>query len=264
VKTRYFSLYLMFIFAASGQAQGIFTAMDGMGHTFIELYSGSTKEAQEECERSTEAERRARIPGNLVFTHSCENAGSKWMASIRDVENGGELKIAPEFTPEQVILRIVRVWLESVKAQQQERDKKAVMVTNFEKTITSAHSAVVSPVLNSALTSAIVAWRKALGVERLSIRRPRLLSGEKGSCSGTGTPIACATKGDIVLDGIRDDAAIDYRTIFMHELGHLLGVPHIEGDQLMNESYLGKRLTPTPQAIAIAKLWSPVLKSVRK
>jgi hypothetical protein len=40
----------------------------------------------------------------------------------------------------------------------------------------------------------------------------------------------------------------------MHEIGHLLGVPHIEGDALMNPSYAGKVGAPTPDAVALAKL----------
>jgi hypothetical protein len=47
------------------------------------------------------------------------------------------------------------------------------------------------------------------------------------------------------------------KTILMHEIGHLIGVPHIEGDKLMNSKYLGKVDKLTPFAIALARAVPP-------
>lgn len=45
----------------------------------------------------------------------------------------------------------------------------------------------------------------------------------------------------------------DRRTILMHEIGHALGVPHIEGDPLMETIHDKNVSGPTPFAVAIAK-----------
>jgi len=51
----------------------------------------------------------------------------------------------------------------------------------------------------------------------------------------------------------------DPETLMLHEIGHLLGVPHIQDDDLMDAIQHGaKRRAPTPAAIALAKLAHPV------
>jgi len=102
----------------------------------------------------------------------------------------------------------------------------------------------------AALTSAILAWRQALGVFALGIRRPKLLIAGDGGCTENG--IACVAGGDIAIDA-RHLSGVDLRTILMHEIGHLLGVPHIEGDALMNPSYQRETKAPSAFAVAIAK-----------
>jgi hypothetical protein len=51
---------------------------------------------------------------------------------------------------------------------------------------------------------------------------------------------------------------LDKTTIMMHEVGHVLGVPHIDGDPLMDPSCCATPLEyPSEDAIAIAKLRQP-------
>lgn len=115
----------------------------------------------------------------------------------------------------------------------------------------------------AALASAVRAWKTALVVQDLGIR-PVLISGDRGSCSEDLDATACVVHGrqDIVLDGF--DPTVDYRTIFMHEIGHLLGVPHIEGDPTMNPNYLGKMSVPSRAAVALARLYMRPTGSVQK
>jgi len=40
----------------------------------------------------------------------------------------------------------------------------------------------------------------------------------------------------------------------LHEIGHLLGVPHIAGDPLMEPEFGHTVDVPTPAAVALAKL----------
>ena len=52
--------------------------------------------------------------------------------------------------------------------------------------------------------------------------------------------------------GLSADAAAR-KPIMMREVGHLLGVPHIQDDPLMNPSYQDDLAEPTPAALALAK-----------
>lgn len=107
-----------------------------------------------------------------------------------------------------------------------------------------------------ALDSAVRAWHSALGRE---IRKPKLLrysSIDPAETCNSGDAIACVNvaKNFIFVTSTLEDEAIDPRTVMMHEIGHLLGVPHIDGDQLMNRAYLGMVPWPTDAAIALANL----------
>lgn len=104
--------------------------------------------------------------------------------------------------------------------------------------------------LNKALDDALALWGQALGT---TPRRPPLVVGQVGDCAGDmGQLIACAdVKAYKII--IRQIYYADPKTVMMHELGHLLGVPHIDGDALMGSVYGGAVEKPTRQAIALAK-----------
>jgi hypothetical protein len=103
-----------------------------------------------------------------------------------------------------------------------------------------------------ALDQAVMAWRKA----GLTVKMPRLYLGNIDNCENQSGVIACANthKNDIILVRENVDSGTDMKTIMMHEIGHLLSVPHIQGDPLMNLGYNGEKLAaPTPFSVAIAK-----------
>lgn len=104
-----------------------------------------------------------------------------------------------------------------------------------------------------ALSEAIKRWESALG-RKLPIDRPVLKIGIMGSCQSS-VALACCVyaTNQIILaqsDYLGDK---DLTTLLMHEVGHLIGVPHIELDPLMNPSYVKKVGMPTPFAIALAR-----------
>ena len=113
-----------------------------------------------------------------------------------------------------------------------------------------------------ALKQAFEAWTVALG--QMPIQEPELILGTERSCISIGSPIACADlkRNAIVIAGIRACAEkkvkgsyeCDKTSILMHELGHLLGVPHIEGDALMNSEYTEPVKSPSLFAVAIARV----------
>jgi hypothetical protein len=105
-----------------------------------------------------------------------------------------------------------------------------------------------------ALNEALWEWSRAL---KRSIQPPSLVLGTCGY-----NVFACTDKGKnkITIVGamgqgeFQDITQINMKTIMMHEVGHLLGVPHIDGDDLMNSGYRAKVDFPTPAAIALARL----------
>jgi hypothetical protein len=107
-------------------------------------------------------------------------------------------------------------------------------------------------VLNEALDSAVSEWSEALGRE---VKRPAL-NMANGDCGAEyAGVIACADKRGYAIK-VTAIYYADPRTVMMHELGHLLGVPHIEGDKLMNAVYGGAVDHPTKFAVAIARVVS--------
>lgn len=102
-----------------------------------------------------------------------------------------------------------------------------------------------------AFHAAVKSWTEALGGE-LPIKYPRLVQGDNyGSCNGIAIAWAQMELNRVVLCRLYDN---DPKTIFLHEVGHLLGVPHIQGDKLMDATTHGEVLkNPTPFAVAVAK-----------
>jgi matrixin len=103
--------------------------------------------------------------------------------------------------------------------------------------------------LSIAVESARHAWEVALVKP---IPRPKVIFGDRNSCNSQ-TAYACAYVGENKIVIVRCPSGTSLSAILMHEIGHLLGVPHIEGDALMNAVYEGEAVHPTPFAIAIAK-----------
>jgi len=98
------------------------------------------------------------------------------------------------------------------------------------------------------MLEALEEWRKALpGVK---IPTPRLV---RGRCPSGGESLACASMGgNTIWVPAHEDTT---KAVFLHEIGHLLGVPHISGDALMDPMYHAEVEKPTPAAIALAKLY---------
>ena len=98
-----------------------------------------------------------------------------------------------------------------------------------------------------ALSEAVDAWSKALGHR---VKRPKMFRGELVCLSATA--IACADLEKYQIYISLDTT--DKRSVLMHEVGHLLGVPHISGDPLMDPVHTTTVEAPTEAAVALAKL----------
>lgn len=108
---------------------------------------------------------------------------------------------------------------------------------------------VTSGPLKDDLEAAVKSWESAIGIR---IKTPTLYKREK-DWAGCLLAIACADveHGEIT---VLDMGNHDPKEVLMHEVGHLLGVPHIDGDPLMSPVELDERLvTPSPAAVALAK-----------
>lgn len=100
--------------------------------------------------------------------------------------------------------------------------------------------------LYDALTEAMSAWKTELGT--LPIPRPELRVATWQACGQNA--IACADREHNRITVITGDWD---RAVLLHEYGHLLGVPHLEGDELMGPTHLSTLQKPTPLAVAVAK-----------
>jgi len=65
--------------------------------------------------------------------------------------------------------------------------------------------------------------------------------------------IACANEARKTIWVSTNGDGYDRTSVMLHEVGHLLGVPHIEGDELMDAKYSGMVERPSDAALAIAK-----------
>lgn len=102
---------------------------------------------------------------------------------------------------------------------------------------------------------AAVAWSAALGVH---LKDPVVIKGDNlcGSIQNGG----CARVGTDIIQVVGDVPAGSEQQLMLHEYAHLLGVPHIYDDVLMNPEYTYDAKNPvavkypTEQAIALAKV----------
>jgi hypothetical protein len=108
----------------------------------------------------------------------------------------------------------------------------------------------------TALRAARAAWEKQLHEALPSMK---LVPGN-GEC-GMDAVIACADPKTMTIrinGDWSDFTPTKMSTVMMHEIAHLLGVPHIDGDPLMNSVYSQDLSAPTPRAVALAKLHLPL------
>lgn len=104
----------------------------------------------------------------------------------------------------------------------------------------------------NSLTAAVNSWAVVLG------RPVEIPPIHFGTCGFVTNALACADRETyaIISTGLEsDNKEYDLKSILMHEVGHLLGVPHIDGDALMDPVYQQKLDWPTPAAVALAKLY---------
>jgi hypothetical protein len=100
-----------------------------------------------------------------------------------------------------------------------------------------------------AMMAAKTKWEAAL---HRAIKTPRL---EIGDCNNSRDALACAVKETWTIEVARTGKGLDEQLIMLHEIGHLLGVPHIEDDPLMGFSYReGVPIEISPAALALARL----------
>jgi hypothetical protein len=97
-------------------------------------------------------------------------------------------------------------------------------------------------------------WREALPKRDLPYMELKVVTtANECGISGESNPIACAWPAQKTVWVARDEPEWDKRTIMLHEIGHLLGLPHIEGDLVMNSTYQGKAEKPTDLDIVVAE-----------
>lgn len=117
------------------------------------------------------------------------------------------------------------------------------------------------PVVKSTLEKAVGLWSKALGQK---LRTPELRMVNSSWCTGVQSTnvLACVDSDGKSLIGIPENASLEkyskqeILSVMLHEEGHILGVPHIALDPLMNSGLEdgGGATFPTPYAVAVAKI----------
>lgn len=110
---------------------------------------------------------------------------------------------------------------------------------------------ISDPVFVKALDVAMLRWQEALPSRK--IKRPYLMQTKERS---GGAIIAFVNIREyevvVITDKMVKGNNFDWPSIMMHEVGHLLGVPHIQGDLLMDATYTEAVTKPTKFAVALA------------
>ena len=119
-----------------------------------------------------------------------------------------------------------------------------------ENTVNSWTKVTSGPVWE-AMWRALNAWR--LELPNREIGTPSLWEGHCGDSAqlAYADPVNYEI---IVARGACQPTGCDLYSVLLHEVGHLLGVPHIEGDRLMDSKYQGKSEKPSRASIARAQL----------
>ena len=90
-------------------------------------------------------------------------------------------------------------------------------------------------------------WGKAV---QHDIEVPAIYHGEPLDDCGEDDDLACASPKLQVIVVVRKMSKRMLRSVLLHEVGHLIGLPDIEGDALM-EPYQGRHLSMKPTATDI-------------
>lgn len=171
------------------------------------------------------------------------------------VDYDGKVILGGGWTAEQGLAIVAGYLVDQENRQHAEQMKKERIAKNFGKP-SSNWPLDISPEHHKALAAARVAWIKALG-PGARVPSPPLRLGSPGACSGQEgkeNAVACVHEGSIIDEGLQNVKPLERVTIYMHELGHLMGVPHIDGDKLMNIEFLGALAEPTKASVALARL----------
>lgn len=164
---------------------------------------------------------------------------------VISISSQGKLELDPEWTAEDAAVIMAGQMAEHLAYMSEAEESK-------KKQIKLAQERSSEPIREStrrALREAVTAWRKVIPETPM----PNLKTGWCGPVFEDNT-IACAKRasGTIIM---QDQTVRNMVNVMMHEVGHLLGVPHIEGDALMNQWVSTTPLSaPTKAAVALAKL----------